>query len=299
MKTAEVAIEHVLTGILALCAFALPLLAGSNNLQKLFTHDSAVVGVLGAAYLIGVVFDRLADTMLSPMEQYLRLKMAMGWLAERLKNNDPLYKGVDPFPQDALEFNLRGGEGGRLEWIDSLRGRIRTCRGLAVFGAPAAMGVAIFIHFTPGLGIGQWNWRPRLVVGLNLACVLLSLAGARLLSGKKDSWRASLKPTRTNELSETSKLAGRWHTLVFSFSYLLMQVTSLAATSNLRSNSWQPGILIFVCGAVLVSLALWAWYRITATYMSFVYRQMPELMKHELPPNVGPTGIKVAKLMVE
>lgn len=294
MKTAEVAIEHVLTGILALCAFALPLLSGSNNLQKLFTHDSAVVGVLGAAYLIGVVFDRLADTMLSPMEQYLRLKLAGRWLAERLKNKAPLYKGVDPFPQDALEFSLRGGEGGRLEWIDSLRGRIRTCRGLAVFGAPAAMGVAIFVHFTPGLGNGQWSWQPRLVIGLNLLFVLLSVLGAWLRSGEKDSWNEGFQTYRTSELQEPRpqpRMEPLRHMIVFSDCYLLMLLTSLAATSYILSENRQQGVLIFICGAGLVILALSAWYRITATYMSFVYRQMPELMRHELPPNIGPVGI--------
>jgi hypothetical protein len=94
MKTAEVAIEHILTGMLALCAFVLPLVP-HDIFDKLRHQESLLVGVLGLAYLLGVAFDRLADSILSPMEDYLRLSLANDFLTK----NKPTYKG-DPFPQD-------------------------------------------------------------------------------------------------------------------------------------------------------------------------------------------------------
>src|SRR5258705_12994449 len=107
MKTAEVAIEHVLTGVLALCAFLLPLLSGSSFNERMLESET-LIGVLGMAYLFGVVFDKLADTVLSPIEQWLRLGLANEFLEE----NGPRYNG-DPFPQDVLEYSLRGDKNGR------------------------------------------------------------------------------------------------------------------------------------------------------------------------------------------
>lgn len=43
MKTAEVAIEHVLTGILALCAFVLPFLSWLNFNGTLFKGGNTLV----------------------------------------------------------------------------------------------------------------------------------------------------------------------------------------------------------------------------------------------------------------
>src|SRR5438034_6254538 len=139
MKTAEVAIEHILTGVLALCAFLLPFLSEFGIAGKVLQNE-VLVGALGVAYLFGVAFDRLADTILSSMEHYLRLSLA----DEYLGNKKPTLDG-DPFPQDQLEFALRSQKSGRLEWMDSLRSRIRTSRGLCVLGAPAAMGLLIFL----------------------------------------------------------------------------------------------------------------------------------------------------------
>ena len=67
MKTAEVAIKHVLAGLLSFCAFMWPLLSGFNVDQKLL-QSGAMLGVPGMAYMPGIVFDKLADTVLSPIE---------------------------------------------------------------------------------------------------------------------------------------------------------------------------------------------------------------------------------------
>jgi hypothetical protein len=287
MKTAEVAIEHILTGILTLCAFVLPLLSGKRIDQKVLESE-ALIGVLGAAYLFGVVFDRLADTILSPIEQHLRLSLANQCLIKRLENNEALYKGVDPFPQDALEFSLRGGGEGRREWLDSLRSRIRTSRGLAVFGAPAALGIALFVHYLPTQEKAPWiwSWWPFLVIGLNLVFVLLSLLTPWLFACKKNPWRGKLRTYRTDDLFNASTRRTRmdeawWYMLVFSSFYVLMMVNSLAATAYTLSELWPQRVLIFICGAAVTALPLWVWHRITATYMSFVNRQMPELLRTE------------------
>ena len=66
MKTAEVAIEHVLAGLLAICAFILPFVPRTHDLK---IDNTEIVGVLGLAYMIGVVFDRVAETRVDALDE--------------------------------------------------------------------------------------------------------------------------------------------------------------------------------------------------------------------------------------
>lgn len=271
MKTAEVAIEHVLAGVLALCAFVLPLFGGLN-INPVLLQSGALIGVLGIAYLLGVVFDKVADTLLSPLEDGLRLDQA--------NKKKPRFNG-DAFPQDALEFALRGEKGGRLEWIDSLRSRIRTARGLAVLGLPAALGIAIYLN-PPGVddAIARTSLKwPHLAIALNLLLIVSSVG----LSHVK-GW----KMPKTFELPEDDRerkkkmVEARKHMWIRSSLYLLMlfaSALSMAIIAASQVNRYEI-IAIGICGIVASLLALWAWRRITKTYMSFIYQKLPSFL-HE------------------
>lgn len=268
MKTAEVAIEHILTGMLALCAFALPLLPSVHISQKLDATEAA--GVLGMAYLFGVVFDRLADTILGPMEHHLRLSLAHRFL----KDNQPRYKG-DPFPQNALEFSLRSEQSGRLEWMDSLRSRIRTSRGLSVLGVPAAMGIAIFLRYRNASAI-VWNSWPYLAVAINVLLMFLSV----MIS-------TYFKPIRTFELSpysvtrESQMASARWRMRICSLFYFLILLNSAATILLIRplAASGLVRVLIVICGGIAILFPWWAWRHITETHMSFIHRKLPDLLE--------------------
>lgn len=258
MNTAEVAIEHILAGMLALCAFALPFISRPQVSGRL-SQSAFIVAVLGAAYLFGVVFDRLADTILNPMEHYTRLK-----LASKLKKYQQPPE-PDPFPQDLLEFSLRTANGGRVAWMESLRGRIRTCRALCVLGAPAAMGIAIFMRWnTHEAGL---HWKPHSLVAVNLVLVLILVLIQRL---------ELLTPPRTKDLVYSDKpLLKAWKlTLFVSSFYFLMLIYSLAVTAWILTDSRWKRFGILLGGAAVVGLSLLAWHQITKTYMSFVARQM-------------------------
>ena len=89
MNTAQVSIELILAGILALCAFVLPFWKGESISPQLLQSE-ALIGFLGLAYLLGVVFDKLADTMLTPAEHYLRIKQGAKFLDDHKS-----FKGKD------------------------------------------------------------------------------------------------------------------------------------------------------------------------------------------------------------
>jgi hypothetical protein len=273
VKTAEVAIEHVLTGLLALAAFGLPLLSGLC-LDGKFPQGEALVGVLGLAYLFGVVFDKLADTILSPLEQWLRLDQADKLLAA----DQPAYRG-DPFPQDALEFSLRGEQDGRLEWMDSLRSRIRTSRGLAVLGLPAALGIAVFHHFTndPAGAQAMWARWPSALVVASLLFLVGSVGIAKRFKGDRTD---TLKKDAEDRKKQMRKATTTRRRATACCALLLIPAVTVSAAGAWHTAD-REALVIGACGAVATLLGLWSWRRITGTYLAFIARKLPQLIASE------------------
>jgi hypothetical protein len=285
MNTAQVSIELVLAGILALCAFVLPFWRGTDISQDLLQTD-ALIGVLGIAYLFGVVFDKLADTILSPMEDYLRLRQA-----------DKMLKGAkssvkDAFPQNKLEFHLRTAKDGRLDWMNSLKSRIRTSREVAVLGLPASLGIAVYAGFTKGCATSvsqacsaQWIY---IFVIFNLL-LMAAAAWRESKAPEEDSTVPNTRIIKTHDLNLDPKLRteqmqqAEQKMRADSAVYYLMGVNSIIAIAIVVAlkpeNSW---IALFGAGGLIISLlSLWTCLRITRTYMKFVARESPERPERE------------------
>lgn len=280
MKTAEVAIEHILAGVLALCAFVLPLLGGLEINSSLL-GSGAIIGVLGISYLFGVVFDKVADTILSPLEEGLRLSLAKKNLEESLKKNKPCFTDpssdkIDPFPQDLLEYELRNKKDGRLEWMDSLRSRLRTSRGLAVLGLPASLGIVIYLSL-PASSAGSTSlslhWWPHSAVALNL--VLTALA-VKISAGDKWKIPKTYELCEENVQVEDKMQEAERNRRIRMSPYILLLFASAVSIGIISAFSKAPSIYagIGICGSVISLLALWVWYRIDKTYMNFVLLKM-------------------------
>ncbi len=200
------------------------------------------------------MFDKLADTILAPLEQWIRLTLAL-----KVLGTDDDSAEEDPFPQDRLEFELRLDGGAAVDWLDSLRGRIRTCRGLAVFGPPASLGAAsLFADVST-----YWDLLPSVVT---IVAVLLAIALAH-------SRRLSLPRTDHVDLrSPTPEMRKRWRrSLRLRMVPLLLIVTVSSLLSMLNgATSWSSVGLLSLAGLTLGLLALWAWGRRTRTHMEFV-----------------------------
>ena len=255
MNIAAVAIEHVLTGLLALAAFVLPFwnpfAGGEASLGA-----ETIVGLIGLAYLWGVVFDKLTDTVLSPWEQWIRLGIAKQAYEDRSTR-----PGRDPFPQDALEFALRQQGGARVEWMDSLRSRIRTCRGLAVLGVPAAIAATTFARCE------EPHWRASLVI-LTLVLFTVSVALSHLEELKLP--KTSLVDLRDPGQNERTLYALRARLAPFAV-YVLVSIASVSHATLRGEWASQPQTGALAIGGIALSLAaLWSWSRITKTYMGFV-----------------------------
>jgi len=284
MNTAQVSIELVLAGILALCAFALPFWTGSDISADLLQSE-ALIGILGIAYLLGVIFDKLADTVLTPMEHFLRLKQADKYLDKK-----PGFKGKDPFPQNELEFKLKRTKDGRLEWMDSLKSRMRTSRELAVLGLPATMGIVIHEGVSKGCGVNQTTCAAQwlyVFVALNL---LIFIVTAWLESKTSDEDSAfkdrqpqeiktdDLVPDREERARQLRQARKQMRAKSIPYYLLIANSTiAIALTALIKPDNSILG-LIGASGLIVSLLALWTCLRITRTYIKFVAREMPEYL---------------------
>src|SRR5687767_10350982 len=133
MKTTELFVEQTLTGFLVLAAAAAPFLSW-DKLEELPEKAkggidiSSAAGAIGLAYLLGVIFDRFADTLLERINRWNRLLFAI-----ELKKDNKALSPDDPFPEDRLQIEViqKGDEA--WEWMDYIRSRIRVARAMTVF----------------------------------------------------------------------------------------------------------------------------------------------------------------------
>jgi hypothetical protein len=271
MNVAQVSIELILAGILALCAFVLPLWTGTE-FSRDFLQSNAFFGILGIAYLFGVVFDKLADTILNPFEKFKRLQKADEYLSKH-----PQYK-KDPYPQNRLEFQLRKAKDGRLEWMDSLKSRIRTSRELAVLGLPATMGIVLYENVAKGCTEAatcpsRWSF---FSVGINVVLVF-----AAVLISKRHAKMPTTDQLKTDQKERAAQIThARKQMHIYSSVYYLMMINSLVAIGFVAVGNWEVAV-IGLGGVAMTVLGLWTWNSITGTYLKFLAREMTNLRKEE------------------
>lgn len=129
MKTTEIFVEQVLIGLLVLATGYLPY-CNTGKIKELFESKSIVegAGIVAIAYLLGIVFDRFADTLLSRLEQYHRLKYTIN-----LIENGKQHRNHDPYPEDKFQNKILKDNNGTTEKMNYFRSRIRLSRALSIF----------------------------------------------------------------------------------------------------------------------------------------------------------------------
>ncbi|MCH7678766.1 hypothetical protein IID10_05285 [candidate division KSB1 bacterium] len=73
MKTTAIFVEQVFVGLIVLAIGALPFI-NWNLLDSTLINLGKGIGIVAIAYLLGIIFDRFTDTILSRCDQYHRLK---------------------------------------------------------------------------------------------------------------------------------------------------------------------------------------------------------------------------------
>jgi hypothetical protein len=252
MKTTEVFVEQVLIGFLLLTVVGLALwpevIKGllSGDAAATPTLDKVVTGaaIIAVAYLLGIVYDRFADTLFQDLEQHYRLESGM-------------------LEESALRLNILHTGGSVADYSDYLRTRLRLTRSLATL--------------VPGLTVA-WlmaETQPRIWVRWGLLIVYGALFLWKLL-------RCPPRPPRDEvEPEEAQKYHDKWETegkgrkemlklrlhlflLREPLSWGLVALTGLAIWIGYAGERPDPWALPLLSGAFTL-LTTWVWWRISRT----------------------------------
>ena len=217
----------------------------------------SAIGAVGVAYLLGIPFDRFADSVFSSLETRNRLTFSV---------KHPVPGSEDPFPEDLLKIAVRQASSGTVAWLEYLRSRMRLTRAGAVFapGLTLSAMIAVWPKSEPSWDLSS---APRWVVigTLGLSCVIYATAFLCALRAEDDLPRTDDSPEKIAEQQADAKFTWKsdpipWMLLLF---VAVGVILSLVSKSGLCT-------LVGVAGLLITLLAGWSWWRITKTYMTFL-----------------------------
>ncbi len=247
MSTTEVYVEQLIIGGIVLL-IAVVLWTGSVPPLSVFgweTGPSAVV-VLGLAYLTGLLFDRIGDTLLERIEKRQRLE-----LARKSSRVRPWLD--DPFPEDLYRAAVYRNEH-LVRRHDYLRIRMRLSRAVAVL-APAGV-IALIVH------LAMLTERRRLRVAIAVVAVYALVGALNVIVARANDLPRTNAPGFATYVKLDS--VTRWA------SAYAPALTGLSCFTQIMSRFDRPGRLLTLAGVLLTILATWVWIRITGTYLAFL-----------------------------
>jgi hypothetical protein len=276
MKTTELFVEQTLTGFLVLAAGAAPFLSW-EKLEKLPGEAkggidiSSAAGAIGVAYLLGVVFDRFADTLLERINRWNRLLFTID-----LKKENKALSPDDPFPEDRLQIEVihKGDEA--WEWMDYIRSRIRVARAMAAFVPAVTLSIQLAVGFRAHPGM------IRAVLAIVVAAYVAAFLASQILE------RSSRRLPKTYDLrTDEDCQRARAQMRVTIEPAFWLGVFLLALGLGLIAVGPGPDragmVAVLGTGAVLTAISVWGWWRTTETFMQFLadFRRL-------VPPKVPP-----------
>lgn len=277
MKTTELFVEQVFVGFLVLLIAALPfhpeLLEqfGAANDLGTFGGIAVAAGLVGTAYLLGVVFDRLADSLLRGLDQHNRLRFAL----RGLKTWPDTWQ--DPFAEDRLRIRVFAKGGALVDWLDYLRSRIRLTRALATFGPGITLALV--------LATARTRENPALAWWLVVVPIAYVVLPTTLYSAALLLWPGRVETPSTGKGKKVRRYGGRRG---YPGKHRARQRLALALDITLHPTTLSGLVLIGAAfwlayhfssraafgaalgGTSLTALAGWAWWRISGTFMRYL-----------------------------
>ena len=283
MKTTELFVEQVLIGIAVVftgCLLAAPELLGTLYEAKL----SEIVLFTAGAYLLGMIYDRIADSLLQDADQHHRLLHALGRYYR-----GPKAPKEDPFPEDTLRAQLWFSTPAASEYETYLRSRIRLTRSLTTLIPALGVGTVLL---TAGASPAVRHWVPVLVVAA-YAGVLISKIRRRdapIALAINENPKGDYRLPRTGDLADDGirawyerAIGGYDQSGARSTRYPLAMLVRLDTAARVAVvialgaavcavTAERPIVALAVAVATLLTTALcgWTWWRITQTFFAFL-----------------------------
>lgn len=263
MQTTEIFVEQLIIGVLASLAVALFIPAA--ELRLIAEQGVAVTAVLlGAAYLVGILADRIADTLLEDVEQHHRLLTAV----ERTFPDAP---ATDPFPVDRLRLAVDRDQ--QLAPYGSyLRSRIRLMRSLTVALPALTVGWAVRSLEHDALGASVLAAFVAVAYGGLFLLTLLRPVDLPRTDDLTDATRWGDYLKRVGADRPGSSRSTRTMRALFGSRSLVTVLLLLSAASGLllARQGAAAAAIIPLAGLGATALAGWVWWRITRTFHAFL-----------------------------
>lgn len=296
MKTTELYIEQVLIGFLVIAIGALPWHPElSGKLSPISVAEGSVL--LGLAFLLGIPFDRFADTLSERLDRHNRLQFALDkWVGNKFPapkpapNHDELV--YDIFAEDDFRLKALREKDAVVNWIEYHRSRIRLARALAVYGP------ALTLSLTLAMSRSVKEIRAR-EVGLWLSSVAAGYLIWAIIVNPPKSVRDQTNSSRVlrtlfgmglprTDHARFLTYAMKWHgvdgmnTLLKAtrgsfrvwfdeWRSLAVPVLVLVAALLLGIENSTRAAGVAGTGALVTVISTWAWWRINITYRSYLH----------------------------
>lgn len=273
MKTTELFAEQVLIGLVVILLVGLVVYDPANPIVTTDNKNSLeliVTGglLLGGAYLIGMVYDRLSDTLLQDLESHCRLHFVSEMNSDELKKS--LESGQDPFEEGRYRVVVLGNSQAT-DHMEYLRSRIRLTRALATL----LPGIIVSILLAMDYGKASSWWKEVAVI------IPIAYGLAFLLKMKKRPTR----PPKTYKTAELKTYLDRAKSLPNSSNplkraplyfllrdevWIALSLLAVAATILILSTRSYARFSVLLVGLVLTIIVGWSWWRISLTFYSFL-----------------------------
>jgi hypothetical protein len=263
MKTTELFVEQTLTGFLVLTAAAAPFipwgaLGELPEDAKGGIDISSAAGAIGAAYLLGVIFDRFADTLLERFNRWNRLLFAI-----ELINDNKALSPDDPFPEDRLQIEVIHEGNQAWEWMDYLRSRIRISRAMAAFVPALTISIAL------AMGLRDREGTVKAVLAIVVAGYLVAFLVSRVLEKSSRRMPKTYDLNSAQDLEHARAMMRVTREPAFWLALFLISVgVALIPLGSDAGRNAMAGVL--ATGAVLSGISAWVWWRTTVTFMQFL-----------------------------
>jgi hypothetical protein len=300
LKTTELYIEQVIIGLLVLSIAALPWVPElKDTLGGINIAEGSVL--LGVAFLLGIPFDRFADTLSERLDRHNRLQFALDkWVGNAFPKPKPapeLHELVhDIFAEDDFRLKVLKDKDALVNWIDYHRSRIRLVRALAVYGPALTLSLTLAMS-------RRVNGMPpdKIYIWLSITAAAYVLWG--IITSPPKSLRKRIKKRRIRralfgeELPRTDrrrfrKYARKWYRIdptgmlqettrggfqIWSSEWrsLVVPVSVLVAAlwfgieygfKPASKTAWVAGM-----GVLVTVISAWSWWRINMTYRTYLY----------------------------
>lgn len=291
MKTTEIFAEQIIIGFLILGIIVLSNVINIewNKLQLNLENIGKGILIIALAYLLGIIFDRFADTLLSRHEQLNRLKFAKNL---KKKFQDTLFSQKDPFPEEIWRMRILARKDGTTDFMEYLRSRIRLSRSLAVF--LPALTISGLLKIGLDTNSDYFLNMTRITLGfIALVYTLAFLIVILISDSKKDSndskedskfikWKLPKTWDKDLEIKMKSFKWRREPVTISLIIFFLIGVLVIILIEIKVPESILTTIPIYLIGSGLTALSAWSWWRITGTFMQLLNNcQKAGLLKEE------------------